>query len=89
MFRFEGTGDGSPYIEAAIGFHILSDLQINDDRIFSTKFQFGDHVGIGRRFGPANRYDLSLRLQHLSNGNIRKPNPGINFLQLRFQYHLK
>lgn len=89
VFRFEGTGDGSPYVEAAIGFHLLSDLQINDDRIFSTNFQFGDHVAIGRRFGPQNRHDLSLRLQHLSNGGIRKPNPGINFLQVRFQYHLK
>ena len=89
VFRLEGTAPGSAYFEAAIGFHLLSDLQIDHDRPFSTRFQFGDHIGVGRRFGPRERYDLSLRLQHLSNGGIRRPNPGIDFLQLRFQYHLE
>lgn len=89
VFRLEGTAPGSAYFEAAIGFHLLSDLQIDHDRSFSTRFQFGDHIGAGLRFGPRDRYDLSLRLQHLSNGGIRRPNPGIDFLQLRLQYHLK
>ena len=89
VFRLEGTAPGSPYLEAAIGFHLISDLQIDSERSFSTRFQFGDHVGIGRRFGPRERYDVSLRLQHLSNGGIRNPNPGIDFLQLRLQYHLE
>lgn len=89
VFRLEGTAPGSLYLEAAIGFHLISDLQIDSERSFSTRFQFGDHVGIGRRFGPRERYDVSLRLQHLSNGGIRKPNPGIDFLQLRLQYHLE
>jgi hypothetical protein len=30
-----------------------------------------------------------VRLQHLSNGGIRNPNPGINFLVLRVQYLLR
>jgi hypothetical protein len=89
VFRLEGTAPGSAYLEAAIGFHLLSDLEIDHDRSFSTRFQFGDHIGAGLRFGPRDRYDLSLRLQHLSNGGIRRPNPGIDFLQLRFQYHLE
>jgi hypothetical protein len=53
---------------------------------FSTRFQFGDHVGIGYRFET---YDLSLRLQQLSSGGIASPNPGINFLALRVHYHLR
>jgi len=76
---------GSPYIEAAIGFHALSDLDIGRGRETSTRFQFGDHVGIGVVRG---RYDFGVRLQHLSNGGIRNPNPGINFVQLRLQYWL-
>ena len=79
----------SPYLEAAIGFHLLSDLEISSDRIFSTKFQFGDHIGAGMRFGPRGRYDLSVRLQHLSNGGIRRPNPGVDFIQIRLSYHLR
>jgi lipid A 3-O-deacylase len=88
VFRFQESSPGriSPYLEAAIGFHLLSKKRI-DSRRFGSAFQFGDHVGAGLRFGTRGRYDLSLRYQHLSNGGIRKPNPGINFTQLRFQLH--
>jgi hypothetical protein len=78
-----------PFFEAAIGFHLLSDLRINSERSFSSHYQFGDHIAAGVRFGDANRYEMSLRLQHLSNGGITSPNPGINFLQLRLAYHAK
>jgi lipid A 3-O-deacylase len=81
VFRLERASD-APYLEAAIGFHLLSDLDFGRGRETSTRFQFGDHLGIGVVHG---RYDLGLRLQHLSNGGIRNPNPGINFLQLRLQ----
>ena len=74
------------YAEAAIGAHWLSSTGIESARAFSTHFQFGDHLGVGWRRGD---YDLSVRLQHLSNGGIRNPNPGINFLLLRLQYHLR
>jgi len=86
-FRYERAAGGSPYVEAGIGVHYLSTVHVASTRDFSTRFQFGDHVGVGLRFGPGGRYDLGLRLQHLSNGGIREPNPGINFLQLRFQLH--
>jgi lipid A 3-O-deacylase len=76
-----------PYVEAAIGFHMLSDLRINFRRSFSTHFQYGDHLGAGVRFGVRHHWDAGVRLQHLSNGGIAKPNPGINFVQLRLAYH--
>ena len=88
-FRYERSGGGSPYLEGAIGFHWLSSVHISSTRDFSTRFQFGDHIGAGFRFGAQNRYDLGLRLQHLSNAGIRNPNPGINFLQIRFQVHTR
>ena len=74
------------YVDAGIGFHYLSDTHISSAIEFSTKYQFGDHVGAGWRF---DRYDFSLRLQHLSNAGIRNPNPGINFLELRLGYELR
>ena len=76
---------GSLYLEAGLGAHILSDLDVGTGSDFSTRFQFGDHVGVGFRF---RHYDLGLRFQHLSNGGLRNPNPGINFLILRLQYQL-
>ena len=88
VFRLERPG-GTPYLDAAIGFHILSDLDVGTGSELSTRFQFGDHIGAGVRFGEHREYDLSLRLQHLSNAGIRNPNPGVNFLQLRFQHHVQ
>ena len=83
VFRFQ-RASGS-YFEAAIGFHVLSDLDFKDGVQTSSHFQFGDHIGAGIVYG---RYDWSVRLRHLSNAGIRNPNPGINFLQLRLQYSL-
>jgi lipid A 3-O-deacylase len=78
----------SPYIEAAVGFHLLSKKHISNRRL-GEAFQFGDHVGVGFRFGNRGRYDLSYRLQHLSNGGLSRRNRGINFNQIRFSYHLR
>jgi hypothetical protein len=76
------------YVEGAIGFHLVS-TRISAARVFSTAFQFGDHLGAGMRFGPGRRYDLGMRVQHLSNGGVRSPNPGINFVLVRLQYDLE
>jgi len=82
VFRVER---GRFFVEGAIGFHLVQ-THISAHRTFSTAFQFGDHLGAGMYFG---RYDLSLRLQHLSNGGLREPNPGINFVLVRLQYALE
>ncbi len=89
VFRYERNSISgiSPYVEGAIGFHLISPTQIYANRKFSTAFQFGDHVGAGFRFGERLQYDLTYRFQHLSNGGIKKPNQGINFNQIRFAYH--
>jgi hypothetical protein len=87
VFRLQRQDWAGPYLEAAIGFHLLSDLSITRTRLFGSYFQFGDHIGAGWRFGPRGRYDLGVRAQHLSNGGIKEPNPGINFVLLRLAYH--
>jgi hypothetical protein len=86
VFRLQPNGLVGPFVEAAIGFHLLSHTSIGNKRM-STVFQFGDHVGVGYRFGAKSHYELSYRFQHLSNGSIKRPNPGINFHQIRLQYH--
>jgi len=85
VFRLERAARTAlvPYFEAAIGFHLLSSVHINADTDFSTHFQYGDHLGAGVLFGEQQRYDLSVRAQHLSNGGLAHPNPGINFIELR------
>jgi lipid A 3-O-deacylase len=89
VFRLQQTNPGAvaPYLEAAVGFHLLSHTSVSPQRRFSTAFQFGDHLGLGLRFGPRHAFDLGYRYQHLSNAGLKKPNQGINFHQVRFQYH--
>jgi len=86
VFRIQPDSLNGPYIEAGIGFHFLSHSSIGDRRM-STQFQFGDHLGAGYRFGAKGSYDLGYRFQHLSNASIKRPNPGINFHQIRLQYN--
>ncbi len=77
----------SPYAEAAIGLHLITPTFVNANRQLGSAVQFGDHVGIGVRFGVRQQFDLGYRYQHLSNGGVKKPNQGINFSQVRFAYH--
>lgn len=89
VFRFEQKNPGAmaPYLEGAIGFHLISPAFIYDNRRFGSSFQFGDHVGAGVRFGDHKQFDIGYRYQHLSNGGIKKPNQGINLSQIHFVYH--
>jgi hypothetical protein len=66
---------------------LLSATSLNSQRQFGSSFQFGDHVGAGVRFGEKGQYDLGYRYQHFSNAGIKGPNQGINYNELRLQYH--
>jgi len=85
VFRLQRNGLSGPFLEGAVGAHLLSQTRINASRRFGSAFQFGSHIGLGYRFGERGGLEVSLRYQHLSNADIEKPNHGINFRQLRFQ----
>ena len=83
---FRLNANDSPFFwEAGIGAHFMSRDRIDPHRVFGSHFNFGDHLGFGRRLGE--RYELSYRFQHLSNGNTAKPNDAINFHQIRFGFN--
>jgi hypothetical protein len=78
--------DGQPrrwFIEAGVGANVLAPIYRTRDKRFSTAFNFGDHIGVGYRTAGAGG-EWSLRLQHFSNAGINHPNPGENFVQLRW-----
>ncbi|MDO8651899.1 MAG: acyloxyacyl hydrolase [Undibacterium sp.] len=77
VLRFQADSKKGLFAEVGIGAHLLSDLYDNDGRQFSTRFQFGDHIGIG--YVMQNRLTVSLSVQHFSNARIKQPNPGILF----------
>lgn len=85
MFRFRLEQGRSPWFaEAGVGVSAMDHHFVTRDKQFSTSFNFVDIVGVGRSFGAGRGQELGLRLQHVSNGGIRAPNPGQNFLQLRY-----
>jgi lipid A 3-O-deacylase len=83
-FRLQSDSLKGLYGEAGIGIHYLSDHYDNCGRQLSTRFQFGDHVGIGYVF--RNDFDLGLRIRHFSNGSIKQPNDGVNFVSVRLSF---
>lgn len=74
------------FVEGSIGVRLLSHTRVSADHRMSTAFQFADMLGVGMQFGRDGRSTLGLRYQHLSNLGIKKPNPGINFVQVYYGY---
>ncbi|HAT30044.1 MAG TPA: hypothetical protein DCW29_04090 [Janthinobacterium sp.] len=85
VFRFERDNKKGFYGEGGIGVHRLSKLYDNDDYRLSTHFQFGDHIGVGYVFD--NKWELGMKIQHFSNGGYKKPNTGVNFINMKASYH--
>ena len=84
VLRWQPQSSPDWFFEAGIGANVLAPIFRSSDKRFSTAFNFGDHIAVGRRFGTAREHEVALRLQHFSNAGIRHPNPGENFVQLRY-----
>lgn len=84
VFRWQKDSRKGLYLEGGVGVNLFSELYNNNDRKFSTAFQFSEHVGVGYVFD--NKWDVSLKAQHFSNASIKKPNPGENFVVLGVKY---
>jgi lipid A 3-O-deacylase len=85
VLRIEPDHGRSPwYLEAGIGISLLSRDYSTPDKTFSTRWNFYDVLGAGYRFGDHGQHELGLRYNHVSNAGLRKPNPGEDFLLLRY-----
>ncbi|MDM0001069.1 acyloxyacyl hydrolase [Variovorax sp. J22P240] len=86
VIRLRPRGWSHFFFEAGIGANWIFPIYGNGSRRFSTAFNFGDHLALGWQFGAALEQEVTLRLQHFSNAGIKHPNPGENFVQLRYAY---
>jgi len=87
IWRHRLAEGSSPwFVEAGLGVSTTNHLYKTPYKQFSTTFNFVSQLGVGRSFGVDGRHEVSLRLQHHSNANIKKPNPGEDFVQLRYGY---
>ena len=81
--RFHPSMAPNWFGEIGVGANYIVPLFHSGQKRFSTEFNFGDHVAVGRAFG---RSDVSMRVEHFSNAGISHPNPGENFVQIRYAY---
>jgi lipid A 3-O-deacylase len=84
VFRFQRSDSLGWYAEGGIGLHYLSENYDNNGRQLSGNFQFGSHLGVGYSFACG--VDVGIKLRHVSNGGIRKPNDGVNFVAAAISY---
>jgi lipid A 3-O-deacylase len=85
LLRLRFSEGRSPwFVEGGIGVTWMDKIYRIPERQFSTAGNFIDVLGVGRNFGEGGRHELTLRISHISNANIKKPNPGEDFLQLRY-----
>lgn len=76
------------FLELGVGANLILPIYRTQEKRFSTSFNFGDHAALGWQFGRHRNQELALRVQHFSNGGIKDPNPGENFIQLRYSRRL-
>jgi lipid A 3-O-deacylase len=87
LVRIRFRGGASPwFVEGGIGASVMSPVYRTATKAFSTSFNFVEAFGIGCSLDAQHRHELSLRLQHISNADIKTPNPGENFVQLRYAF---
>lgn len=86
VMRWQPSVNVHWFVEAGIGLNVVAPLYRRRSKRFSTAFNFGDHVGAGWRFGDAGQHEVAFRIQHFSNADIKLPNPGENFRQLRYTW---
>lgn len=84
--RHDG-GRSAWFTEGGLGINYASPRYVTLHKAFSTRFNFASHLAIGFNHGAQRQHEWQLRIQHTSNGGIKKPNPGQNFLQLRYALH--
>jgi hypothetical protein len=82
-YRFD-QGRSAWFAEGGVGLSYLDGIYQRDHKRFSTRFNFHDTIGVGRSFGVDREQEIGLRIVHVSNAGIKEPNPGENFIQLRY-----
>ena len=77
------TFPNNMYLEAGVGINRFSHTRFAD-KTLSTQFQFGSHIGAGVNLSSAGR--LGLRYSHYSNAAIKRPNDGLDVIQLTYSH---
>ena len=87
MARYRFADGQSPwFVEGGIGLSYLTATHHTPNGHFGSRWNFSDHLGVGRNFGAQRQHEVSLQAKHVSNAGLRKPNPGETCVQIRYAH---
>jgi lipid A 3-O-deacylase len=85
MLRLELDRGRSPWVlELGVGISWFSRQYTTPHKSFSSTWNFYDVLGAGYRFGASAEHEIGLRLMHVSDAGLKLPNPGEEFVLLRY-----
>lgn len=61
------------FVEAGVGASYLFDDFRTHERVFGSRWNFSDHLGVGTRFGAQQRHEIGLYVKHVSNAGLASP----------------
>jgi lipid A 3-O-deacylase len=82
--RISNLSERGWYAELGSGPSLLMPVFRSRNREFSTELNFQSHLALGYVLGERGEHDFGVRIEHFSNAGIREPNPGMDFLSLRY-----
>lgn len=87
MFRYHFDDGSSPwFVEGGIGASYMHKTYQVGDKRFGSRWNFSNHLGVGRVFGAQQEQELGLYVKHVSNAGFKEPNPGETFLEVRYAH---
>ena len=75
-------GVARPYVDLGLGIHYTTEDRIEGKEL-GRQWLAGSNIGVGLVLGESERFDVGLRVRHLSNGGTRDINWGINHYMVR------
>lgn len=72
------------FIELGIGASWMDQEFETPRKRFGSQWNFYDMMGLGYNLDAEHRHELGFRWVHVSNAGLEHPNPGQDFLQLRY-----
>lgn len=73
------------FLEISVSPTVIAGSQI-EGRDLGGDFHFTSSVALGSQFGRREGWSVSLKFQHISNGGLNQPNPGMNLVGLDFSH---
>lgn len=86
LLRYSFAGPRGWFVEAGIGANLITPLYRANGKRFSTAFNFGNHLGFGWRSAGQHAWHWAVRVEHYSNADIKRPNPGENFVRFEIGF---